>query len=140
MNEQQADYDSDTGDTQPTPGPWSYSKQNGESGAAFLAQVWGADGDSLAVIEPQHPHIDEATANARLIAAAGTAASEIQEDLNVIDLFRELPKIIRAADRAVDSTRFRDEDGQAHPPDRSHMVYLRNALNAVRKDTTQTDE
>jgi hypothetical protein len=146
MSEQQADYDFD--DTEPTPGTWR-TWQVGEAPLineeCVLAEV--ADKEQPLVVASLNRTANENTdfpghwkANARLIAAAGTAASEIQEDLNVIDLFRELPKIIRAADRAVDSTRFRDEDGRAHPPDRSHMVYLRNALNAVRKDTTQTDE
>jgi hypothetical protein len=133
MTEQQADYDTD--DTQPTPGAWvrRYSEE-------LDPLVHAESGEFLVVCKATDVPLKEAVANARLIAVAGTAASALQEDLKIIDLFRELPKIIRAADRAVDSTRFRDEDGRAHPPDRSHMVDLRNALNAVRKDTTQTDE
>ena len=91
----------DTDDQQPTPGPWSYSKQTGETGEAFLAQVWGADGDSLAVLQPHHPHIDEATANARLIAAAGTAVSELPEEYDSVEAVRALPELVDATDDAL---------------------------------------
>ena len=94
MPEQQVDYDTD--DIQPTPGPWDFSKQMGEAGEAFLAQVWGPDGDSLAVVEPQSPHADEATANARLIAAAGTAASELPDKYDPVEAMKLLPLLLEA--------------------------------------------
>jgi len=83
---------------EPTPGPWSYSKQSGKSGTAFLAQVWGADGDSVAVIEPQAPHIDEVTANARLVAAAGTAASELPVEYDPVTAVKVLDDLLAAAE------------------------------------------
>ena len=134
MDEQQANDDttSDTEHMKPTPGPWEIDRS-----PAWEDQITSGD---YTVATVHYGMAGKARANARLIAAAGTAASEMQEDLSAIDLLKELPKIIRAADKAVDSTRFRNEDGRAHPPDRSHMVDLRNALNAVRKDTTLTDE
>lgn len=52
-----------------TPGPWSSSPQNGIPGHCFVAQVWRPDDKSLARIEPTEPP-EEASANARLIAAA----------------------------------------------------------------------
>jgi len=54
---------------EPTPGPWDYSPQDGPPGHCINAQVWNEDGDCVAVIESL-PSVEEANANARLIAAA----------------------------------------------------------------------
>jgi len=61
-------------------GPWTYSKQEGTPGHCFQAQVWGANGHSLAVVEPT---ADEAVASdtARLMAASG----ELLEALVVLE-------------------------------------------------------
>jgi len=147
MSEQQADYD--TNNTQPTPGPWRLP----EAGDFLVFQNRGLiiaeldEFDEPVVVGEVNEVFNKDTdlpghyeANARLIAAAGTAASLLPDGWNAIDVLQALPKLLRAADMAVDSTLFRDEDGHAYPPDRSQMVDLRNALNAARKDTTQTDE
>jgi len=82
MSEPQEEYDTDDAgepsSPEPTPGPWDFSAQRGEPGNCYNAQVWGPDGDNIATIESTAPQFN-ATANARLIAAAGTAAQEARE-------------------------------------------------------------
>jgi hypothetical protein len=128
MSRQQADYDTDTDDTQPTPGPWDWTPQLDTTKVCYRAQVWDPDGDSLAVLESK-PDSLEADANARLIAAAGTAASKLPEGTDPLSVMELLPDIYAVADWTVGSTKFRDEDGKAHPPDREFMVQLRDLLN-----------
>ena len=133
--DQETDSRSNNGDAQPTPGPWDWSPQKGKPGGSYLAQVWASDGDSLATLESR-PNSTEASANARLIAAAGTAASELPDGYDPIEVIKALPDILRAAERAVDSTDFRDEgeDDLCFPPDRSDMTRLRDTLDTARKD------
>jgi hypothetical protein len=76
----------------------------------------------------------EADANARFIAAAGTAASKLPEGADPLAVMELLPDIYAVADWAVGSTKFRDEEGKAHPPDRELMVQLRELLNDTRAD------
>jgi hypothetical protein len=110
-----------------TPGQWGCSSQGDE------AKVWGPDGDVLATAKSR-PQPGEANANARLMAVAGTAVSKLPEGCDPITLLKLLPEIYRVADWAVGSTKFRDEDGIAHPPDREFIVQLRELLNDTRED------
>jgi hypothetical protein len=110
-----------------TSGPWEWSPQKGE------AKVWGPDGDVLATVKARLKP-GGAYANARLIAAAGTAASKLPEGCDAVALMELLPEIYRVAEWAVGSTKFRDENDTAHPPDREFMVQLRDLLNETRED------
>lgn len=59
-----------------TTGPWDYSPQNGEPGSCYQAQVWDAEGNLIASVEPTKD--DQATETARLIAAAPELAAALQ--------------------------------------------------------------
>jgi hypothetical protein len=134
MSEQQADYDTDTDDTQPTPGPWKVGRDGRTVvTTARYEQPNGLPATIAAVDYFPFPE-EEANVNAKLIAAAGTATSELPDGWDAIDILEALPKLLRAANMAVNSTLFRDEDGRAHPPDRNHMLDLRDALAACRGD------
>jgi hypothetical protein len=76
MSEQQADYDatSDTDHAQPTPGPWT--RQHPEKLALL---VDAESGEHLVACMATDIPFEEAEANARLIAAAGTAATKMPE-------------------------------------------------------------
>ena len=113
--------------------PWRWTCQRGEPGSCYQARVWDAEGDLLAKLEPK-PDPVEAGDNARFIAAAGTAASKLPEERDPIAVMKALPDILKMAEWAVRTTKFRDEDGKAHPPDRELMVELRNLLNETRAD------
>jgi hypothetical protein len=146
MPEQQADYDTD--DTQPTPGPLrTKGLEVVRDDPLRPDEYWVIA--SFSVAAPQSPHAEghepedlgkgpeTAKKNAKLYAAAGTAASELPDGWDAVDVLEALPKLLHAADMAVDSALFRDEDGHAHPPDRNHMLDLRSALNAARGDSDE---
>jgi len=61
-------------DAEPTGGPWEFDLELG-AGDSF---VWGPDGDAVAIMGAR-ASAEEKKANARLIAAAGTAAQEARE-------------------------------------------------------------
>jgi hypothetical protein len=61
-------------DAEPTGGPWEFDLELG-AGDSF---VWGPDGDAVAIMGAG-VSAEEKKANARLIAAAGTAAQEARE-------------------------------------------------------------
>jgi hypothetical protein len=61
-------------DAEPTGGPWECDLELG-AGDSF---VWGPDGDAVAIMGAR-ASAEEKKANARLIAAAGTAAQEARE-------------------------------------------------------------
>ena len=63
----------------PTPGPWTFSPQEGGKNHCNVAQVWDANGNSLACIETTDDPA-EATANAALIARA----PELQATLTAV--------------------------------------------------------
>ena len=133
MSRQQANYDTDTDATKPTPGPWDWSPQVNQPRACHQAQVWDADGDSLAMLEPT-PDPVEAGDNARFIAAAGTAASKLPEEYDPMAVMELLPAIFKIADWVVGSAKLEDEDGDLHPPDRELVHQLRDLLNDTRVD------
>jgi hypothetical protein len=68
-----------------TPGPWSYGEQKGSPGHCTLAQVWDSYGNSLAVIEATDDE-GEATANAKLIAAAPRMLKALRQIVRHQDL------------------------------------------------------
>jgi len=67
-----------------TPGPWSYSPA--VPNRSFTAQVWDSTGQALATMDTVD---DEATANARLIAAAPELLQAIEMCLNAADRKRK---------------------------------------------------
>ena len=120
--------------TNPAFGPWRWTCQMGGSGNCRQeARVWDAEGDLLAKLEPK-PDPVEAGDNARFIAAAGTAAAKLPEERDPMAVMNALPDILKMAEWAVRSTKFRDEDGYAHPPDCELMAELRKLLNDTRVD------
>jgi len=105
MSEPQEEHDTDDAgepsSPQPTPGPWDFSAQRGEPGNCYNAQVWGPDGDNIATIESTAPQFN-ATANARLIAAAGTAAQEAAEmGYDPVAAVEALPKSLKRVHDAI---------------------------------------
>ena len=85
-----------------TPGPWTFSPQNGGKGCCLAAQVWGSDGSSLAFIETTEDP-EEATSVARLIAAAPDLyeALEYQERMQNGDARCELQTFLHLRDSAI---------------------------------------
>jgi len=133
MSEPQADYDTDTTDTQPTPGPWTFDPQKGPPGQCFVAQVWDPDGSPLASIETR-PNPEEATANARLIAAAGTSAQEVQEmGYDPVAAVEAVPHLISALHRLLETMKADDmEPGTLTPLGMREVA--QDALAAARGD------
>jgi len=75
MSETQTEYETEQEtDAEPTGGPWECDLELG-AGDSF---VWGPDGDAVAILGAR-ASVEEKKANARLIAAAGTAAQEAKE-------------------------------------------------------------
>ena len=64
---------------------WTYSGQKGIPGHCHMAQVW-ANGKNLAEIEPTENE-EEATANARLMAAAPDMLEALRAAMRVVDLW-----------------------------------------------------
>jgi hypothetical protein len=79
-------------DAEPTGGPWEFDLELG-AGDSF---VWGPDGDAVAIMGAR-ASVEEKKANARLIAAAGTAAQEVRETgYDAVAAQKALPKILEA--------------------------------------------
>lgn len=102
-------------DTKFTPGPWSPSEQRGTPGHCTVAQVFGPDGKSLAMIEPT-VDASVATANAYLSASSP-------------DLYAALKGAIGALEYSVDCAR---DDGNNADIDFAQSK-LEAALNAIAK-------
>lgn len=68
-----------------TAGPWRHSPQKGKKGHCYTAQVWDNTGQSLAIIEDKE-NADEATANARLIAASPEMYEMLKSCLAFVDV------------------------------------------------------
>ena len=127
MSEEQADTD----DTQPTPGPWTVYDPHND--APFINSGPHPSNICRLMFSP-HWGDDEVWANARLTAAAGTAASELPEEYDPVAVVEALPLLITALEMMSRADTFSREGlimAQNH---------ARDVLNAARKDTTQTDE
>ena len=85
MSEQQASYD--TGVAQPTRGPWEAITIEKEG---TFVDVKGEDSEVARMSVPG----EEGKVNARLIAAAGTAASGLSEEYDPVEVLRHLPEIV----------------------------------------------
>ena len=130
MNEQQAD--SDTDDTEPTPGPaWA-------EGTHVIASPKDGRPNGEVILGPRSYGndipADEQRANARLCAAAFTAASELPDEYDPLAAVEALPLLITALEMMSRAGTF-SKEGLIMAQD-----HARDVLNAVRKDTTQTDE
>jgi hypothetical protein len=91
MGEQQADYDTD--DMHPTPGTWRADYFHN------LLLVDALQADTTKLIAEVSQGRDQAEVNARLIAAAGNAASELPGWYDPVEAIRALPQIIQAAEK-----------------------------------------
>ena len=72
MSEPKSEYEVGTDDSEPTPGPWA-SIEPGSN----VYYIMTDDGVEIARVSAPGQRFDETKANAELIAAAGTAASEL---------------------------------------------------------------
>jgi hypothetical protein len=119
MSEQQANYDTDN--TQPTPGPWG--RQHPEE---LDPLVHAESGEFLVMCKATDVPLKEAVANARLIAAAGTAASELPEEYDPVAAVEGLPRLLDALQTiaGADGTRYAGEDALQHVAEK--------ALDAIR--------
>lgn len=93
MSEPQAEYDSDA---EPTPGPWTVKQGTivSESGRGKIKHI--------ASLLASHPAaLDESDANARLIAAAGTAAHNLPDEYDPVDVVEALPTGLERVRRAI---------------------------------------
>jgi hypothetical protein len=125
MTEQQADTDN----TQPTPGPWG--RQYPEE---LDPLVHAESGEFLVMCKATDIPLKEAVANARLIAAAGTAASELPEGYDpVAAVLEELPRLLDALQTIAraDGTRYAGTDALQHVAE--------NALDAIRTQSEIND-
>lgn len=120
MSENQGDYDttSDTEHMEPTPGPWEIDRS-----PAWEDQITSGD---YTVATVHYGMAGKARANARLIAAAGTAASELPDEYDPVAALEELPRLLDAL-RAIakaDGTRYAGTDALQHVAEK--------ALDAIR--------
>jgi hypothetical protein len=77
-------------DAEPTGGPWEFDLELG----AADSFVWGPDGDAVAIMGAR-ASVEEKKANARLIAAAGTAAQEAKEmGYDPVSAVQALPELL----------------------------------------------
>ena len=109
MSEPKAEYETGTDDSQPTQGPWVVRDEYPDSERyTFVIQrddPYGVGPWNIASVYSSVPPAiskdpvmgDAAEANARLIAAAGTAASELPDDIDPVAAIKALPSLIRAA-------------------------------------------
>src|SRR5690625_1957633 len=68
-----------------TPGPWTFSGQKGPVGICIKAQVWDSEGYNLSVMKSTEDP-EEATANARLVAAAPDMLEALNEMVISFDI------------------------------------------------------
>jgi len=134
MSEQQADYHTD--DTQPTPGPWKVE----EDGLTIVTlATYEPDGLPARIADANRFYLgeEEAKTNAELIAAAGTAASELPEEYDPVTAIQALPVLVRALETLQGSV---DLTGDDFAEELGKMGVIQSALDAARQHTTQTDE
>jgi hypothetical protein len=139
MSEQQADYDttSDAEHMEPTPGPWEIDRS-----PAWEDQITSGDYTMATV---HYGMAGKARANARLIAAAGTAASELPDEYDPVAAVEALPKVLKALSWALDLIDMYDEhlaeiDGEDQVYTDLHCKgkkKAKSALNAARGDSSE---
>ena len=127
MPEQQADYDTDTDDPQPTPGQW---RAEWFGGNLIVDALREEDTTMIAIVQQR----EECEANGDLIAAAGTAASELPEGCDPVGAVEELPRLLDALQTIAraDGTRYAGTDALQHVAEK--------VLDAIRTDTSETDD
>ena len=140
MSEQQVDTDTD--DTEPTPGPaWA-------EGTHIIASSNDGRPNGEVILGPRSYGNDisgdEQRANAELCAAAFTAASELPEEYDPVGAVKALPALLEVAKEALQEMRWIVEGGSSSriptEDEAAARHMLAEVLHAVRKDTTQTDE
>jgi hypothetical protein len=116
MSEQQANYDTDA---QPTRGPWEAITIEKEG---TFVDVKGEDSE----VAQMSVAGEEGKANAFLIAAAGTAASELPEEYDPVAAVEGLPRLLDALQTiaGADGTRYAGTDALQHVAEK--------ALDAIR--------
>jgi hypothetical protein len=139
MSEQQTEYDTDTDDTQPTSGAWSAVRDFNDHWYVQCDDARDRLEGQLCelVTSPKGPHHSEAEANARLIAAAGTAASELPDEYDPVTAIQALPVLVRVLETLQG---FVDLTGDDFAEELGKMGVIQSALDAARQHTTQTDE
>ena len=90
MSEPQAEYDTD--DPQPTPGPWHNER------GVIRSRLGAFHQDVICEVyaDAAGNKSKEAGQNARLIAAAGTAASELPDVYDPVETMEALPHMLKA--------------------------------------------
>jgi hypothetical protein len=115
-------------DVEPTPGPWELDEI---APSGLMKPIFVESGDATicamaAFLEP-NSHVDpkEALANARLIAAAGTAAQEAKEmGYAPVAAVEALPELLKALEDAKHFIRKQYDQVRAVPPTDS-LAYVR---------------
>jgi hypothetical protein len=109
ITNEEAKPETDDTDAQPTPGPWKI-----RHGVVFSPEHYPGDINQIASILASTPnHHDEANANARLIAAAGTAAQEAKEmGYDPQEAVRALPELLKACQKNAERMPLAQQDAQ----------------------------
>jgi len=126
VDEQQTDTDT-TSDTEPTPGTWRADYfQN-------LLLIDALQADTTKLIAEVSQGRDQAEVNAHLIAAAGTAASELPEGYDPVAAVEELPRLLDALQTiaTADGTIYAGIDALQHVAEK--------ALDAIRTQSEIND-
>jgi len=113
-----------------TKGEWTFSPMKGTKHHCFSAQVWDENGFNLASIDSRYGEI-EATANAKLIAEAGTVANETgKTPRQLADENKILLEAAKEAISSIDSLMFEHND---YGP--GYLISLNQIKKAIRKAT-----
>ena len=143
MSEQQAPYDTD--DPQPTPGPtfdsgpWEAEGPplTGEVVDRSSGAVWAADGDLVAETHASPVYGEPSYDRACLIAAAGTAASELGDEYDAMATARGIPERLAALERARRYFRKQYRAGERGALRASILGEIERALEAARGETDE---
>jgi len=108
MSEQRADYDTNTNNRQPRFEPWEVMRYDDRITVDMAG--WDAEIASMTDVG------EKTMANARLIAAAGTAASELPDEYDPVAALKELPRLLDALQTIAraDGTRYAGTDALQH--------------------------
>ena len=150
---QEAESKSKNGDAQPTRGPWEVQDDSVRlprvypDGKDFMiAEVYVPQGHmSTPITEIQRNVYKEQRANARLIAAAGTAASELPEKYDPVAAIEAINDLLRLAEdlRQQKSWVVNCDGSRSRTATKDEVTLYHlsgDILHSVRKDTTHTDE